>query len=89
MTAELVVDAQAKPGGGCRRRTVERAVDGGCVVRYDSTGVETARLAVPTSRPTCVAFGGAALDRLFVSTVRIGLGAEALRSQPARVASSR
>ena len=56
--------------------------DGGCVVRYDSTGVETARLAVPASRPTCVAFGGAALDRLFVSTARIGLDAEALRSQP-------
>jgi L-arabinonolactonase len=56
--------------------------DGGCVVRYDSTGAETARLAVPTTRPTCVAFGGAAFERLFVSTARIGLSAEALRSQP-------
>jgi L-arabinonolactonase len=56
--------------------------DGGCVVRYDSTGLETARLALPTSRPTCVAFGGAALDRLFVSTAHIGLSAEALRNQP-------
>jgi L-arabinonolactonase len=56
--------------------------DGGCVVRYDSTGLETARLALPTSRPTCVAFGGVALDRLFVSMARIGLSAEALRSQP-------
>ncbi len=57
--------------------------EGGCVVRYDSTGVETARFAVPATRPTCVAFGGAALDRLFVSTARIGVGDEALRPQPA------
>jgi L-arabinonolactonase len=57
--------------------------DGGCVVRYYSAGVVTARLAVPASRPTCVAFGGAGLDRLFVSTARIGLDAEALQRQPA------
>jgi L-arabinonolactonase len=55
--------------------------DAGCVVRHDSNGRETARLALPTSRPTCPAFGGALLDRLFVTTARIGLGA-ALESQP-------
>ena len=57
--------------------------EGGCVVRYDITGVETARFAVPATRPTCVAFGGAALDRLFVSTARIDVDDEALRAQPA------
>ena len=56
--------------------------DGSCVVRYSSAGVETARVALPVSRPTCPAFGGAALDRLFVSTARVGLSDEALRDQP-------
>jgi L-arabinonolactonase len=27
--------------------------DGGCVVRYDASGTETARIALPVSRPTC------------------------------------
>ena len=56
--------------------------DGGCVVRYDHDGVETERIAVPASRPTCAAFGGTDLERLFVSTARIGLGASALHDQP-------
>lgn len=57
--------------------------DGGCVVRYDAAGVATARIALPATRPTCVAFGGAAFDRLFVSSARIGLDAQSLRDQPA------
>jgi L-arabinonolactonase len=56
--------------------------DGGCVVRYDHTGVETARIPLPASRPTCPAFGGAELDRLFVTSARIGLDEAALRAQP-------
>ncbi len=56
--------------------------DGGCVVRYDQGGIETARLVLPVSRPTCPAFGGADFERLFVSTARIGLGVEARREQP-------
>lgn len=57
--------------------------DGGCVVRYDSAGAQTARIVLPASRPTCVAFGGAGLDRLFVTSARIGLDASALLGQPA------
>ncbi len=57
--------------------------DGGCVVRYDADGVETERVVVPTARPTCAAFGGPDLGRLFISTARIGLGASALLEQPA------
>lgn len=58
--------------------------DGGCVVRYDAgSGTETARFALPVARPTCVAFGGAQLERLFVTSARIGLADEALRAQPA------
>ncbi|MEO5672392.1 MAG: SMP-30/gluconolactonase/LRE family protein [Ramlibacter sp.] len=56
--------------------------DGGCVVRYDGDGVETARIGLPVSRPTCPAFGGQDLGRLFVSSARIGLDDEALRAQP-------
>jgi L-arabinonolactonase len=56
--------------------------DGGCVVRYDVSGRQTARLALPVSRPTCPAFGGAGLDLLHVTTARGGLDKEALRRQP-------
>ena len=51
-------------------------------MRYDRTGVETARIPLPASRPTCPAFGGAGLDRLFVTSARIGLDEAALRAQP-------
>lgn len=57
--------------------------DGSCLVRYDPHGAETMRIALPVSRPTCPAFGGAALDRLFVSTARVGLSESALQHQPA------
>lgn len=56
--------------------------DGGCVVRYGPNGVETERHSVPATRPTCPAFGGAALDRLFVTSARIGLERDALHAQP-------
>ena len=56
--------------------------DGGCVVRYDRSGVETDRVAIPTARPTCPAFGGADFERLFVSTARVGLNERALKEQP-------
>jgi sugar lactone lactonase YvrE len=42
--------------------------EGGCVRRYAPDGALLARIATPTSRPTCPAFGGAALDRLYVTT---------------------
>jgi hypothetical protein len=34
------------------------------------------------SRPTCPAFGGRDLDRLFISSARVGLSDEALTTQP-------
>jgi len=52
------------------------------VVRYDSNGVETARIPMPASRPTCPCFGGAAFDRVFVTSARIGLDEASLRAQP-------
>lgn len=56
--------------------------DGSCVVRYDPDGIETERVAVPVSRPTCPAFGGGDFERLFVSSARIGLSEATLREQP-------
>ncbi len=56
--------------------------EGGHVVRYDATGVESARFELPASRLTCPAFGGALLDQLYVTSARIGLGAEALAREP-------
>lgn len=56
---------------------------GGCVVRYDTQGQQTHRFAIPASQVTCPAFGGALLDRLFVTTARTGLDAAALQSEPA------
>ncbi|RYF76109.1 MAG: gluconolaconase, partial [Comamonadaceae bacterium] len=56
---------------------------GGRVMRYDAAGVATHRLDLPASQPTCPAFGGAALDRLFVTSARIGLDEERLSREPA------
>jgi L-arabinonolactonase len=56
--------------------------EGSCVVRYDASGRETARLALPVTRPTCPAFGGADLSTLYVTSARGGLDKEALRAQP-------
>ena len=55
---------------------------GHCVVRYDAAGRETARLSVPASNPTCPAFGGPALDQLFITSSRSGLAPEVLQQEP-------
>ena len=56
--------------------------DGRCVVRYDASGAETVRITLPVSRPTCPAFGGAALDRLYVTSARQGLSSTHLEKEP-------
>jgi len=47
--------------------------DGWCVRRYSPDGECIGKLDVPVSRPTSCAFGGAALDRLFITSASIGL----------------
>jgi len=42
----------------------------GCVVCHDDSGREVDRIDVPTTHPTCPAFGGRDLDRLFVTSAR-------------------
>lgn len=55
---------------------------GGRVVRYDATGVESARFALPVSQPTCPVFGGPSLEDLYVTSARIGLDAATLAQEP-------
>jgi sugar lactone lactonase YvrE len=55
---------------------------GGCVSRFDMDGTLLNRVSLPTSNVTNVCFGGVALDRLFVSTARVGLSPEQLQAQP-------
>jgi L-arabinonolactonase len=57
--------------------------DGGCVVRYAPDGTESHRIALPVTRPTCVALGGPEFNELFITTATIGLKEEQLQAQPA------
>lgn len=52
------------------------------VVRYRVDGRIDGVVQVPTRQPTRVAFGGAALDTLYITSARDGLSAEVLRREP-------
>jgi len=54
---------------------------GGRVVRYGPDGVETDRVSVPTSQPSCVALGGPHLATLYITTARVELDAAALAAE--------
>ena len=56
--------------------------DGWCVRRLSPAGETIATIAMPVGRPTSVAFGGPALDRLYVTSARIDLDDAALAAQP-------
>lgn len=56
--------------------------DGWRVVRYRPDGTEDRVVEMPVQRPTCPAFGGEGLTRLFVTTARVGLDEGALKAQP-------
>lgn len=53
---------------------------GACLTRYTSVGSQ--RVTLPVSQPTCVAFGGPALDHIFVTSAREGLGNDQLNAEP-------
>lgn len=57
--------------------------DGWCLRRLSPRGEVVRQVPLPVARPTSVAFGGAALDELYVTSATIGLGAAALAEQPA------
>lgn len=56
--------------------------DGWAIRRFSQSGEELGVIDVPVQRPTSVAFGGPALDRLYVTSARIGLDQTALAVQP-------
>lgn len=56
--------------------------DGWCVRRFSPAGDCIAKLDLPVQKPTSVAFGGAALDKLYVTSASIGLTAFDRDQQP-------
>jgi xylono-1,5-lactonase len=55
---------------------------GGCVRRFAPDGSLVREIAMPVSQPTSVAFGGAALDTLFVTSATVGLSPQERAAQP-------
>lgn len=56
--------------------------DGWCVRRFAPSGERLLQTDLPVQRPTCPAFGGPDLDRLYVTSATIGLDDKALAMQP-------
>lgn len=52
------------------------------IVRHAPSGEIECILPVPTPQPTCVAFAGAGLDALFISSAKTGLDDDALQALP-------
>jgi sugar lactone lactonase YvrE len=55
---------------------------GSRVVRYDATGEIQFVLNLPVTQPSCAAFGGEAMDLLFVTSARVELTPKQLAQQP-------
>jgi sugar lactone lactonase YvrE len=56
--------------------------DGWCLRRLSPNGERLSELRLPVQRPTSCTFGGRDLDRLFITSARIGLTENDLASQP-------
>jgi sugar lactone lactonase YvrE len=56
--------------------------DGWCVRRYSPAGECIGKIDVPTAKPTSCAFGGRALDQLYITSASIGLDEAELARQP-------
>jgi sugar lactone lactonase YvrE len=55
---------------------------GGRISRFDASGERSESIALPVSNVTKAAFGGEAFDRLYVTTARKDLDADALAAEP-------
>lgn len=56
--------------------------DGWCIRRFSPDGVLLAEISVPVQRPTSVAFGGADMDQIFISSASRDLTEAELAGQP-------
>jgi sugar lactone lactonase YvrE len=56
--------------------------DGWCIRRLSPAGAVVQRIEMPVQRPTSCTFGGPDLDRLYVTSARLGFDQDALRMQP-------
>lgn len=56
--------------------------DGWCVRRFSADGRHIADIRLPVQRPTSCAFGGPDLDKLYVTSARIGIEGNDLDRQP-------
>jgi D-xylonolactonase len=56
--------------------------DGWCLRRISPQGDILDRIPMPVQRPTSCAFGGPDLDRLYVTSARLGIDADSLAMQP-------
>ena len=69
-------DLPGRPDGGCVDADGAywmAAVDGGCLIRFDAHARVIGRVLVPVEKPSKAAFGGAALDNLFITSLRRNL----------------
>jgi sugar lactone lactonase YvrE len=53
--------------------------DGWAVVRFDASGKETTRIQMPVPRPTSVAFGGEALQTLYITSASVELSQKVIQ----------
>jgi len=56
--------------------------NGGCLLRYDSNGCLSDRIAMPVPRPTSCCFGGEGLGTLFITTARFAMTPSELLKYP-------
>lgn len=86
--AKVLVDLSASlgvPDGSCvdsEGGIWNAEWDGGRVIRILLDGSIDCIVTVPVGKPTCCAFGGNALDTLFITTSRLGESAESIRANP-------
>ena len=73
------------PDGSCvdaAGRLWNARFGGGVVIVFDPLGGEVARVRLPVPNATCVAFGGADLDHVYVTTAREGMSKDAIAEAP-------
>lgn len=56
--------------------------DGGCIRRFSSNAEWLETIELPVARPTSCVFGGRDLDRLYITSARIGLDEAGIAMQP-------